>query len=39
MQGPDYTQWHGIFELLKDMSDLKQMAADKLEVGAQGTAP
>jgi hydroxylamine dehydrogenase len=39
MQGPDYTQWHGIYELLKDMSDLKEMAAGKLEAAADGTAP
>jgi hypothetical protein len=30
MQGPDYTQWHGIYELVKDLTDLKVMAADKL---------
>jgi hydroxylamine dehydrogenase len=39
MQGPDYTQWHGIYELLKDMTELKEMAAGKLEAAAGGTAP
>ena len=39
MQGPDYTQWHGIYELLKDQSDLKEMAAAKLEAAAAGSAP
>jgi hypothetical protein len=36
MQGPDYTQWHGIYELLKDLSELKVMAAEKLEAAAAG---
>ena len=39
MQGPDYTQWHGIYELLKDLSELKEMAAAKLEAAAAGSAP
>ena len=25
MQGPDYTQWHGIYELLADLSELREM--------------
>jgi hypothetical protein len=25
MQGPDYTQWHGIYELLADLSELEEM--------------
>jgi len=36
MQGPDYTQWHGIYELLKDLSDLQEMAAEKLEAAGAG---
>jgi hypothetical protein len=36
MQGPDYTQWHGIYELLKDLSELKVLAAEKLEAAAAG---
>lgn len=31
MQGPDYVQWHGIYELLRDMAELKEIAAEKLE--------
>ncbi len=31
MQGPDYTQWHGAYEVLHSMAELKQMVADKLE--------
>jgi hypothetical protein len=37
MQGPDYSQWHGAYELLKDMSELKQMVEEKL--GATGVGP
>jgi hydroxylamine dehydrogenase len=31
MQGPDYTQWHGAYEVLHDLAELREMAADKLE--------
>jgi len=31
MQGPDYTQWHGAYELLADMAELREMVHDKLE--------
>ncbi len=31
MQGPDYTQWHGAYEMLKALSDLRDMAAEKLQ--------
>jgi hypothetical protein len=37
MQGPDYTQWHGAYELLSDMAELKEMVAEKLE--AAGVEP
>jgi hydroxylamine dehydrogenase len=30
MQGPDYTQWHGAYEMLKALSDLRDLAAQKL---------
>ncbi|MCJ7514190.1 MAG: hypothetical protein MUO23_14655 [Anaerolineales bacterium] len=30
MQGPDYTQWHGVYEVLSDLAELKAMAAEKL---------
>ncbi|MCU0522201.1 MAG: nitrate reductase [Anaerolineae bacterium] len=28
MQGPDYVQWHGAYEILSDLADLREMAAD-----------
>lgn len=28
MQGPDYTQWHGIYELLADLAELEEMVHD-----------
>jgi hypothetical protein len=31
MQGPDYTQWHGAYEVLHEMAELRDIAADKLE--------
>lgn len=30
MQGPDYTQWHGAYEVLSDLAELEEMVADKL---------
>ncbi len=30
MQGPDYTQWHGIYEVLSDLAELRELAAQKL---------
>lgn len=29
MQGPDYTQWHGAYEMLKSLSEIKDLAAQK----------
>jgi len=37
MQGPDYTQWHGAYELLADMAELKEIVREKLE--AAGVEP
>ncbi|MCP4167081.1 MAG: nitrate reductase [Chloroflexi bacterium] len=37
MQGPDYVQWHGAYEILHDLAELREMAAEKLE--AAGIAP
>jgi hydroxylamine dehydrogenase len=34
MQGPDYTQWHGAYEVLSDLTELRSMAADKQAAGA-----
>lgn len=31
MQGPDYTQWHGAYEMLKSLSELRDLAAEKLQ--------
>lgn len=42
MQGPDYTQWHGIYELLSDLSELRELVARRLEgaqLGAGNQAP
>ena len=39
MQGPDYTQWHGIYELIKDLSELEGMAAEKLQAAGAGAVP
>ena len=33
MQGPDYTQWHGVYELLSDLAELQGDGGDKLEAG------
>lgn len=30
MQGPDYTQWHGIYEVLSDLAELREMVTAKL---------
>jgi hydroxylamine dehydrogenase len=30
MQGPDYTQWHGVYELLSDLAELRELTADRL---------
>lgn len=31
MQGPDYVQWHGAYEVLSDLAELKEVVAEKLE--------
>ena len=33
MQGPDYVQWHGAYEVLSDLADLTEMALQKLNEG------
>jgi hydroxylamine dehydrogenase len=30
MQGPDYSQWHGAYEVLHDLAELREMATAKL---------
>ncbi len=37
MQGPDYAQWHGAYEVLKALSDLKTQVEEKLATPAAGT--
>ncbi len=27
MQGPDYTQWHGVYEMLSDLAELREISA------------
>jgi hypothetical protein len=36
MQGPDYTQWHGAYEVLSDLVELREMVADRLAEGGAG---
>ena len=31
MQGPDYVQWHGAYEMLRELAELKEITAGKLE--------
>ncbi|HML20257.1 MAG TPA: multiheme c-type cytochrome [Aggregatilinea sp.] len=33
MQGPDYTQWHGAYEMLSDLEELQAMVNEKLIAG------
>lgn len=37
MQGPDYTQWHGAYEVLHDLAELREMTAEKLEAAGVET--
>ena len=30
MQGPDYTQWHGAYEVLHSLAELREMVDDRL---------
>ncbi len=31
MQGPDYTQWHGAYEVLSDLAELRELTEEKLK--------
>lgn len=33
MQGADYTQWHGVYEMLGDLAELREMTANLLAEG------
>jgi hypothetical protein len=40
MQGPDYTQWHGVYEVLSDLAELRELVTTRLEgvqAGSDGT--
>lgn len=44
MQGPDYTQWHGAYEVLSDLAELEEAVDAKLEAAdaeseSVGTSP
>lgn len=34
MQGADYTQWHGAYEMLSKLAELREMTAQKLDAAA-----
>ena len=34
MQGPDYTQWHGAYEVLSDLAELEDLSAEMLSAGS-----
>jgi hydroxylamine dehydrogenase len=36
MQGPDYVQWHGIYEMLSDLAELREMVQQKLDSHNRG---
>lgn len=36
MQGPDYAQWHGAYEVLADLAELREIVADKLHEASTG---
>jgi len=38
MQGPDYTQWHGAYEVLADLAELREMVAERLETAGLARA-
>ncbi|MBN1286671.1 MAG: nitrate reductase [Anaerolineae bacterium] len=39
MQGPDYSQWHGAYEVLHDLAELREAAGERMEkAGLAGEA-
>lgn len=36
MQGPDYVQWHGAYEILHELAELREMTQEKLEAAEAG---
>ena len=39
MQGADYTQWHGAYEMLSDLAELREITAEKLDAASSTTTP
>jgi hypothetical protein len=39
MQGPDYTQWHGAYEVLKELSELREMKREKIHQAEEPKPP
>ena len=39
MQGADYTQWHGAYEMLSDLADLRKLTKEKLQAAEQVQVP
>lgn len=37
MQGADYTQWHGAYEMLKSRAELRDMTREKLRAAGGGS--
>ena len=37
MQGPDYVQWHGAYEILHDLAELREMTSEKLSKAEKGS--
>ena len=37
MQGPDYVQWHGAYEILREMAELQELVDEKLEAAEETT--
>lgn len=35
MQGPDYTQWHGAYEVIKSLAELRQTVSDRLKAAGK----
>ncbi|MEW5960909.1 MAG: multiheme c-type cytochrome [Chloroflexota bacterium] len=36
MQGPDYVQWHGAYEILRELAELRVMTQEKLDAAEAG---
>ncbi len=36
MQGADYVQWHGAYEVLSDLAELRELTTDKLDAAGVG---